>query len=155
MALNKNLNKKNYNKNQSWVFYVSAVGCLFSIFTFVAVLFQAGQKPITADANEYQNSQIIAEVNKKRVENGVAPLRENAKLALAAQAKVEDMKKNSYFSHVSPVDGAKWSDFIKDAGYSYDEAGENLANGFDSVPNMVSAWMDSPSHKENMLSPTV
>jgi len=142
-------------KNQSWIFYVSAIGCLISIFTFVAIMFQSGNQPKVASADEYNSAQIIAEVNKKRIENGAIPLRENPQLSKAAQDKVQDMTKNSYFSHISPVDGAKWSDFIKNSGYKYDEAGENLANGFNTVPEMVVAWMESPSHKENMLSQSV
>jgi len=73
----------------------------------------------------------------------------------ASRNKVEDMTANGYFAHISPVDGKKWSTFIRNSGYNYIEAGENLANGFDNTPDLVNAWMNSPTHRDNILNPNV
>ena len=66
-----------------------------------------------------------------------------------------DMVENAYFSHISPIDGRKWSDFIKESEYDYEIAGENLANGFNDVETMVVSWMNSPSHRENIVNQKV
>ena len=43
--------------------------------------------------------------------------------------------------------------FIKAAGYNYTYAGENLARGYNNASDVVNAWMASPEHRQNMLSP--
>jgi hypothetical protein len=56
----------------------------------------------------------------------------------------------NYWAHTSP-DGVTpwyWFDY---AGYDYLTAGENLAYGFDSSNGVVTGWMNSPSHRDNML----
>jgi hypothetical protein len=40
-----------------------------------------------------------------------------------------------------------------EAGYQYEYAGENLAKNFLFSKNVVEAWMDSPTHRENVLRP--
>jgi uncharacterized protein YkwD len=103
----------------------------------------------------YFYSQIILEINKVRKQKNLPGLSLNHNLKQAAQEKAVDMAKERYFSHISPINGKKWSDFIKESGYQYLEAGENLANGYSTTDEMVNAWMNSPSHKKNILSKTV
>ena len=57
----------------------------------------------------------------------------------------------NYWAHVSPDGTTPWV-FIKSAGYSYVYAGENLARGYNTSQDVVTAWMASPEHKQNMLS---
>lgn len=106
---------------------------------------------LSANASTYNNHQIILKINEIRIKNNLSALIINQKLELAAQNKAEHMLKENYFSHVSP-NGYKWSDFIKNSGYIYLEAGENLAIGYKNVPDVVDAWMNSQTHKENILS---
>ncbi|NJK70859.1 CAP domain-containing protein [Candidatus Gracilibacteria bacterium] len=107
---------------------------------------------VTARGITYRKDDLMALINAKRISNGVSPLKYNQQLNQAAQQKAEDMSKNNYFSHVSPIDGTKWSNFIESSGYNYVEAGENLANGFDNPNEMVESWMDSPTHRQNIVS---
>jgi uncharacterized protein YkwD len=107
------------------------------------------------DTQFYSPEQVITAVNNVRENQGLEPLTPNDKLMQAAQNKAEDMKKNQYFSHVSPTDGKKWSTFIKQADYEYSIAGENLAKGYYEVDLMVQAWMDSPTHRANILNKKV
>ncbi|MCA1734131.1 MAG: CAP domain-containing protein, partial [Acidobacteria bacterium] len=58
-----------------------------------------------------------------------------------------------YFSHISP-DGREPFEVIEDRGYDFREAGENLAAGFASAKLVVAAWMRSPGHRDNLLSPS-
>jgi hypothetical protein len=89
-------------------------------------------------------------VNDERSNMGVQPLKENEKLDLAAQMKAQDMVQKGYFDHISPEGKTPWQ-WIKDAGYSYQYAGENLAVGFYDSSDVFQAWLNSPSHKENLL----
>ena len=62
------------------------------------------------------------------------------------------MFKNQYFNHISPSNKTPW-DFIKAANYTYVYAGENLAIGYDDSTELHNAWMNSPSHRENIMNP--
>lgn len=97
-------------------------------------------------------SEVIEITNKKRVEAGLPELTYNPVLAEAARAKGEDMLNKDYWAHVSPDGIEPWA-FFANVGYSYKYAGENLARDFSDPNSAVEAWMASPSHKENMLSP--
>lgn len=93
----------------------------------------------------------IAETNNQRVENNLAPLKENVKLDAAAKAKAQDMFARQYFEHISPV-GRGPADLAKSAGYDYLIIGENLALGnFEDDKKLVEAWMASPGHRANIL----
>jgi hypothetical protein len=88
--------------------------------------------------------------NQKRSETGLSQLRLNPALTAAAQEKAKDMFKNDYWAHVSPEGKEPW-DFILAQNYDYTYAGENLAKNFSNSEDVVDAWYNSPSHKENLL----
>lgn len=90
--------------------------------------------------------------NIQRVANGLSPLTLNPELTNAAQMKAKDMFAKDYWAHVSPDGTTPWV-WIRDSGYDYLYAGENLARGFNSSQDVVTAWMNSPEHRANMLSP--
>jgi len=96
---------------------------------------------------------ILRETNKHRAAAGLSPLTANAALAVAAQAKTDDMFTRQYFEHESP-DGDGPGDVVEAAGYDFLRVGENLALGnFNSDADLVQAWMDSPGHRANILNP--
>lgn len=97
-------------------------------------------------------SSILSLTNTKRVEAGSTALVRNEMLARAAQAKAEDMAERGYFSHIGPGGKEPWA-WMLDGGYDYAYAGENLAVRFSDSSEVVSAWMDSPSHRANVLRP--
>lgn len=95
---------------------------------------------------------VIYWTNIQREKYGFAPLRENRKLNASAQAKLQDMFKNQYFSHLSPS-GVGVGDLTESAGYEFIAIGENLAFGnFKDDEELVQGWMDSPGHRVNILS---
>ncbi len=99
---------------------------------------------ITAEA-------IVNETNKERIKAGLVPFSTNALLGSSAKYKVEDMIAREYFEHTSPV-GLTVSDLGEMVGYQYITMGENLALGnFDSATDIVTAWMNSVGHRENIL----
>jgi uncharacterized protein YkwD len=135
-----------------WLLGVSVITFVISLGVFVYFLSNTTNlDPKKAEASSYSKDQIIASVNKERKQKNLSELVENSKLDKAAQAKANDMADKSYFSHVEKESGKRWSDFIKEVDYDYVVAGENLANGFYAVDDMVTAWMESPTHKENIL----
>lgn len=91
-------------------------------------------------------------VNRERESLGLTILSENSKLIDAAYLKAKDIIEKDYFAHYSPEGISPWHWFIL-AGYNYNFAGENLAIGFLDSEEVHQAWLNSPSHKENILNP--
>jgi len=94
---------------------------------------------------------ILEETNKERILEGLPPLTLNQKLIDSAEIKAEDMLIQQYFEHISPqkIDVAI---LAEREGYEYITVGENLALGtFLSDLDVVTAWMNSPGHRANIL----
>jgi len=97
-------------------------------------------------------------LNEQRARHGLAPLRSESRLQLAAQRYVGDMVERRFFDHVDPG-GLDPQDRILMAGYPATNAwtGENLAYGTGpegSPAEIVDHWMHSPGHRENILRST-
>jgi hypothetical protein len=88
--------------------------------------------------------------NENRQEQNLSTLAVNPLLNKVAELKARDMAEKGYFSHVSP-DGKKPWYWFKQAGYNYEYAGENLAVDFTDSQDVVAAWMNSPTHRANVL----
>ncbi|MFZ5559434.1 MAG: CAP domain-containing protein [Patescibacteria group bacterium] len=96
------------------------------------------------------SSKLVELVNQERTAAGLEPLKINERLVQAAQQKAQDMVSHSYFAHTSPSGITPWYWFDK-VGYDYIAAGENLAKDFTESTYLHQAWMNSPSHKNNIL----
>ncbi|MBI2589589.1 hypothetical protein HYW32_00950 [Candidatus Berkelbacteria bacterium] len=94
---------------------------------------------------------ILTKTNTERLLTGLPDLKWNSNLQAAAQAKARDMFSGQYFEHISPVGVTPWS-FIEASHYQYQMAGENLAAGFLDQKQVVPAWMESDTHRANILS---
>lgn len=88
-------------------------------------------------------------INKQRVSNGLTALKIDSEVQRVARIKAQDMVNKNYFSHNSPTYGSPF-DMLSSFKISYKTAGENIA-GNSSNSGAVSAWMDSPGHKANIL----
>jgi hypothetical protein len=97
-------------------------------------------------------AEVIRLTNVQRTANGLNPLSENSTLDAAALAKGNDMLAKGYWAHFAPDGTSPWSFFLS-FGYKYKYAGENLARDFPDASSAVTAWMNSPSHRENILNP--
>ena len=95
---------------------------------------------------------ILRLVNQDRRNHGLSDLQINPVLNLAALAKADDMLNKNYFAHVSPDGTVPWH-WFQYLGYQYTYAGENLASGFSNPNELENSWMQSPSHRANILSP--
>lgn len=98
-------------------------------------------------------AEMLEEVNALRRKAGVKPLKLNPDLEQAAQAHARDMLARGYFAHKSPS-GTTVRERARKAGYGWRSIGENIAEGQTSVDEVVTTWMGSPGHRQNILSPS-
>lgn len=101
-------------------------------------------------ATDITIEKLYALTNQKRAEAGAPPLSYNNQLAAAAVAKANYMFTNNLWAHYGADGTTPWS-FMLAAGYRYVFAGENLAKDFLFSQDVVDGWMNSPTHKENLL----
>ena len=94
--------------------------------------------------------EVVRLVNEYRSNNGLKPLTADAKLSYAAGLKAQDMHDKKYFSHTSPTYGSPFQ-MMKDLGITYRSAGENIAMGQRTPSEVMTAWMNSPGHRANIL----
>lgn len=93
----------------------------------------------------------MQKINIERSQRFIPTLTTNSKLISAATSKAHDMIDRSYFSHVNPDGQYVWPT-IEAAGYKpYLTLGENLAMDFTSAGAVVAAWMNSPTHRANIV----
>lgn len=100
-----------------------------------------------------QARQVLQLTNAERAKAGCKSLTASSKLTTAAQAHSADMAAHNYFAHDSQ-DGTSPFDRMKEAGYNFRAAAENIAYGQTSAASVMDAWMNSPGHKANILNCT-
>lgn len=119
----------------------------------VALFFTTLHSPAALSAEPALDSEsLLSVLNQDRLKYGLSQLKADHLLAAAAAAKAQDILENSYFAHVSPSGRQPW-DFIKGAGFQYAFAGENLAINYQNALELQNDFMESPHHRENILSP--
>jgi hypothetical protein len=101
-------------------------------------------------ASSITPAQVVEQTNAQRAQVGLGTLTLNATLSQAALSKAQDMFSNQYWAHTSPAGKEPWT-FMREAGYAYQVAGENLARDFSTTGDMMAAWMASPTHKANIV----
>lgn len=107
---------------------------------------------ITADTDDFESwgKQVLKLVNKERRSAGLSSLQWDDSLAEVAKAHCKDMINRNFFAHDNP-DNETPFDRMKQAGISYWTAGENIAAGQWSPETALKEWMESESHKKNIL----
>jgi uncharacterized protein YkwD len=126
------------------------------IFLLVGTVFfhtiPQNYKAVLGITSNISIQELLNLTNEKRQDNGLAPLKLDSQLNSVAEDKGAYMFAHNFWAHVAPDGTTPWYFFKKD-GYDYLYAGENLARGFDTATDVVNAWMNSPTHRENLLSP--
>lgn len=95
-------------------------------------------------------NQVVELVNKERISRGLRPYTSNWQLARVARYKSEDMYRNNYFSHQSPVYGSPF-DMLRSFGIRFTAAAENIARGQTTAQSVMNSWMNSAGHRDNIL----
>ncbi|MEV4274399.1 CAP domain-containing protein [Actinoplanes xinjiangensis] len=93
--------------------------------------------------------QVVRLTNEERREAGCPALAVDGHLVTASLRQSNYMARTRLFSHVWR-DGSTFVDRSEDSGYRQ-PAGENIAWGYRSAPEVVKAWMASPGHRRNIL----
>lgn len=133
-----------------WFYATSAILVKLVVVVFVVLLPVAAW--LTPDLMSQESKRIVNLTNDFRASLQLEPLQESAVLNQAAYNKAQDMLVQQYFAHLGP-DGKRVSSWLKNAGYDYLMAGENLAIGFASADEVVEAWKNSPTHYANLVDP--
>ncbi|MDA1316803.1 MAG: CAP domain-containing protein [bacterium] len=101
-------------------------------------------------ATDISPTKLFELTNVEREEAQLPSLTYNQALADAAEQKALNIFENNYWAHYGPNGETPW-EFILEAGYQYEYAGENLAKNFLFSEGVVKAWMDSETHRENIM----
>jgi hypothetical protein len=118
-------------------------------YIFLPVL---GFRQTPALASNLSGTELIRLANEERKALGLVTLNNNALLANAAAAKANDMFAKQYWDHYGPNGETPWQ-FIRGAGYNYVVGGENLGKDFQNSIDLHKAWMNSPTHRANIVHP--
>lgn len=123
----------------------------------IAVLLQvtygfisSGRLEVLGRVSSISASELLTDTNKARTESSLPALTVNDELSKAAFLKAQDMFANNYWAHTSPSGVSPWK-WLGDSGYNYDVAGENLAKNYPTADATVAAWMNSETHRANIL----
>lgn len=128
-----------------YVFFFMALQVGFSIVGYT--------KPgILGISGNIDQKKLIELTNIEREKKGLPVVKENEALDRAAELKAQNMFAENYWAHFAPSGKSPW-DFILGAGYKFTFAGENLAKNFYSSDDVVKAWVESPTHRDNLLNP--
>lgn len=111
--------------------------------------------PVISSGNDLRGKdekELLKLTNQDRVKNHLAPLRYSPILSRAAQDAVTDESDQKYFGHYTP-NGHAFQYWLNLEEYKYQYAGENLARGYATIQDAETAFMASPTHRANILSP--
>jgi uncharacterized protein YkwD len=104
--------------------------------------------PVTDAAHPAMQRAVVCLVNRERTERGLPPLVASRKLDRSAQRWTDAMVDRGSFSH-----GSAFAQRISAVGFDWSTVGENIATGYPTPAAVVQAWMGSPGHCANILSP--
>jgi uncharacterized protein YkwD len=134
-----------------------ATGALLAASPASATSCSNTETQISGLSTDQLESSVGCLINEERTSFGLQPVQPNADLRQAALSHSSEMVAQSYFEHTSPA-GLSFIDRIEQYGYMQGAAswvvGENLVWGSEqlSTPDsLVTAWMNSPPHRENLL----
>lgn len=129
---------------------VTAVLVIALVLQLIYGFATEGRLEVLGRVSSVSVSQLLEDTNAARQKASLGGLKLNDKLNQAAFMKAKDMLAGNYWAHTSPSGVSPWK-WLGDVGYSYDVAGENLAKNYPTASATVNAWMNSASHRANIL----
>jgi len=141
-----------------WKSVMDKLGSIIVIVASIAIInmpdlfVQSKPLQIEQPVAAFTSDDIIQRTNRYRQDLSLNSLSPNKELTDAALYRAQDMAKTGQFSHkvattTNMTDA--WA-FMKDKGYNYSDAAENLATWYDNPDSVMQGWIDSPSHKKNL-----
>ena len=110
-----------------------------------------GETPSGGGSSETPSTaeqQVAALVNAERSRLGLNTLTLDPALSQLATTRAAETV--TQFAHTRP-DGRAWHTVMTDAGYTYKSAGENIAYGYPSAEAVMTGWINSPGHYQNII----
>jgi hypothetical protein len=130
---------------------LAVIGLLIALGASLLVLSPATPTQAAPDFEQ----RVIELVNTTRAQNGLTPLKASPQLMSSAHKYSAYMSAARFFGHTAP-DGSNLVSRNEAAGYrDWVDLAENLAGGQPDPESVVKAWMSSPTHRANILSPRV
>jgi uncharacterized protein YkwD len=105
--------------------------------------------PAAGGSRQAMRDAVDCLINQQRTGRHLPALHGSSQLDRSAQGWTNTMVTNGIFTH-----GTDFAARISAVGYVWTSAGENIATGFQTPRQVVSAWMASPGHCRNILDPT-
>ncbi|MBI4050467.1 MAG: hypothetical protein HY396_00625 [Candidatus Doudnabacteria bacterium] len=125
----------------------------FIIYGLILLILRLLLGTISAQGSAVESDVLMSLINQERSQRNVGELITHSSLLTAATQKSQDMIDRDYFAHIDPDGNYVWPKIVA-AGYTpYRILGENLAVDFPTSEGMVKAWIDSPTHRANLLHP--
>lgn len=121
----------------------------FKNFWLISILMVFFLLPNTAYFSSISEQDIIDTTNEIRNNLGLNKLIPNTLLIAAARQKANDIFKYQSFQH--NLNGEKFSSWVKKTNYEYYYVGENLAINFTTSEKVIDAWLDSETHRKNIV----
>jgi len=110
-------------------------------------------------SDEAFEQEVLRLINQIRLDNGLLPLKRVDTLTSAARFHATDMSEEGYFSHTGHdringelVESCPWNERIQTYYAGWNSISENIAAGFSTPQSVVDGWMNSPGHRQNILS---
>lgn len=156
---------KLYNTDMKKLLISSAVVLSLLMVGAGAFVFYVGNMPdevVTTQTVEPESKpptvdELLRLVNEERAKVSVAPLVIDARLNQSAQKKADDMVKNNYFAHVSPVDGRHGYEYAQDAAPECLQTSENITDNTRKEDNTsaqaIHTWTHSKQHRLAIQNP--
>jgi len=121
------------------------------IYALLLLLLRLLLASLPAQSAAVESQTLMDLINAERSNRNLTTLTTHQSLVFAASQKSQDMIERDYFAHIDPDGNYIWGR-ITAAGYgAYKILGENLAVDFLTSEGMVKAWIDSPTHRDNLL----
>jgi uncharacterized protein YkwD len=131
--------------------FVTALSALSMLPVHAAVIQEAPKPrfdPIASTATEI--TRVVELVNEERQKFRLPALKLSEKLCVTARWHAMDMAVGGYFDHTDRQ-GRSVGQRLNGFGYRFTYCGQNIAAGQKTPEDAVKAWMNSPSHRENIL----
>ncbi len=125
----------------------------FLIYSLTLLLLRILLGTLPASSAGVESETLMTLINQERISRNLATLTTSLPLLDAAREKSQDMIDRDYFAHIDPDGNYVWARIIKHGYTPYRILGENLALDFATSEGMVKAWIDSPTHRANLLHP--
>jgi uncharacterized protein YkwD len=104
---------------------------------------------VAASTTPEMRAAVVCLINLQRTSRGLPALKADSRLDQSAQGWTNEMVSHHEFTH-----GANFTERISSSGFRWSQAGENIASGFPTPASVVTGWMGSAGHCQNILSPT-